>query len=424
MTNAFPGTQPEQSLSQRPVRGEGARISAGGQTVRDGVRHVTTAVVARPYRAANDSPTKATRDDPRPVSEENATLTRSATSVQHGAVRAWSLKMRVLAPCAVVFSTLGNADARASDATAADRVLATELFNEGRSLMAEKQYSKACRKLEESEHLDPGGGTLLNLALCHELEGRTATAWSEFHDALAMARRDGRADREDQAQHHIQALEPRLTRLVITVPADAQLPDLVVQRDGSPIGSAAWGAAAPIDPGRHVVAAQAPGRVGWQTTIDISGEGTQKTVTVPILELLPSSSPTAPTVAAPVALQVLPTPPTDSAHRTWQRPAALVVGGLGVVGVAVGAFFGLEAQNGWRDAQPRCLQNVCDDQGYRAWTDATRNATVSTIAFAVGGAAIAGGAVLWLTAPAAVGSVHVGGAASRGMARVVVGADF
>jgi hypothetical protein len=105
-----------------------------------------------------------------------------------------------------------------------ERALATALFREGRRLMAEGRPAEACPKLEESQRLDPGGGTLLNLALCHELEGRTATSWSEFANALSIARRDHRDDRAAEAQRHMASLEPKLARLRLVVPADARCP--------------------------------------------------------------------------------------------------------------------------------------------------------------------------------------------------------
>src|SRR5205823_10205853 len=67
--------------------------------------------------------------------------------------------------------------------TAADKSLATQLFKEGRTLVDQGKVAEGCRKLEESHRLDPGGGTLLNVALCHEKEGRSATAWAEFTEA-------------------------------------------------------------------------------------------------------------------------------------------------------------------------------------------------------------------------------------------------
>ena len=40
-----------------------------------------------------------------------------------------------------------------------DKALATTLFRQGRSLMAEGRLAEACPKLEESHRLVPSGGT-------------------------------------------------------------------------------------------------------------------------------------------------------------------------------------------------------------------------------------------------------------------------
>ena len=61
---------------------------------------------------------------------------------------------------------------------------------------AHHSIHEACLKFEESQRLDPSGGTILNLASCHEREGRLARAWSEFSDAATMAIRDGKHERE------------------------------------------------------------------------------------------------------------------------------------------------------------------------------------------------------------------------------------
>src|SRR6187402_592492 len=98
-----------------------------------------------------------------------------------------------------------------------EQQLAQALFDEGRRLMDAKRYGDACPKLAESQRLDPGGGTLLNLAICHENEGRLATAWTEFNEALGVARREGRTDREQEATDHAQRLERLLPRLTVVV---------------------------------------------------------------------------------------------------------------------------------------------------------------------------------------------------------------
>ena len=154
--------------------------------------------------------------------------------------------MRSYQPFAVLLFTtpffVTFVGARASaEPTAADKSLATQLFKEGRALVDQGKVAEGCRKLEESQRLDPGGGTLLNVALCHEKEGRTATAWAEFTEALGLAKKDDRPQRIELAQTHIVALEPTLSRLVIQVPEGSDFPELEIKRDGGVIRRAAWG---------------------------------------------------------------------------------------------------------------------------------------------------------------------------------------
>src|SRR3954469_3989630 len=98
-------------------------------------------------------------------------------------------------------------------AHATDPATAQALFDQGRKLMGQERWAEACPKLEESQRLDPAGGTLLHLALCREHEGRIATAWALYQDAALQAKRDNRKDRAKIAQDRVDALSSRLPRL-------------------------------------------------------------------------------------------------------------------------------------------------------------------------------------------------------------------
>src|SRR4051794_6818295 len=77
-----------------------------------------------------------------------------------------------------------------------EQMLAQSLFEEGRRLMDSGKFAEACLKLAASLRLDPGAGTQLNLAVCHEQEGKLSTALLEFEEASRRALKDGRRDRE------------------------------------------------------------------------------------------------------------------------------------------------------------------------------------------------------------------------------------
>jgi tetratricopeptide (TPR) repeat protein len=151
------------------------------------------------------------------------------------------------------------ADAPRTDASSDSRALAEMLFFTARGMMEAGRYEGACVKLAESYRLDPAAGTLLNLAVCHEKEGKIASAWGEFRQALSDARKASRADREELARDHLGVVEPELPMLSIDVPRGMRVTGLEVTRNGVPLLDAAWATELPIDPGTVEITARAPG---------------------------------------------------------------------------------------------------------------------------------------------------------------------
>ena len=165
-----------------------------------------------------------------------------------------------------------------ADSTPEEKGAATVLFRDARAMMDRGDVAAACRRFEESQRLDPLPGTLLNMAVCHEKEGRTATAWVEFRDAAALARRDARDDRVTLAEEHMKGLEPRLSTVRIVVGMRADVPSLEVTLDGSRLARPAWDTPLPVDPGEHVVKASAPSRAVLTRRVEVVGDGEAKTV--------------------------------------------------------------------------------------------------------------------------------------------------
>lgn len=188
---------------------------------------------------------------------------------------------------ALVVATAWPTVARA-DGTATDRQIAQQLFDDGRALMEAGRHAEACPKFADSQRLDPGGGTLLNLALCHELEGKTATAWTELREALSVAGRDDRKDRQELAAAHIAALTPKLIRLTVAVPEGVAALAPEITLDKSRLPAEAWNTAIPVDPGEHRIAvipsAQRAGLSRWETSIATLEAGQSYRVDVPALD--------------------------------------------------------------------------------------------------------------------------------------------
>ena len=299
-------------------------------------------------------------------------------------------------------STAAFAISVASTARAGDPATAQALFDQGRKLMAQEKWAEACPKLEESQRLDPAGGTLLHLALCREHEGRVATAWALYQDALVQAKHDARKDRAKSAQERIDALGPKVSRIRVKVAlANGRADGFTITRDDIVVGEAQWGELVPLDPGPHVLTAKAQGRKPWTSRIDIGTVAQELEVVVPELEPEPDAPATA-GARAPDGAPSTAASRLDDKRGEGQRTAGIVLTGGGVVGVVVGSAFGLVSIAKGNEADKECAPpdfKLCNAKGVEAGNSAQGAGSVSTVAFVAGGLLLTGGLVLYFTAP-------------------------
>lgn len=279
--------------------------------------------------------------------------------------------------------------------TGAQEATAQALFEAGRELMDQGRHAEACPKLAESQRLDPAGGTLLNLALCHEMQGLTATAWGEFKTALGVARRERRDDRIAFATEHIALLEPKLSRVVIVVPESARVPGLSIEKNGVAVKQPTWGVAVPTDPGTVRVLARAPGRVEWQTSLELRGDAHRLEVTLPELAAATEGEPHGRAAEPPARDAVAPVEVDDT-----QIVAGYITGAIGAAAVIVGAVFGGRAIALDDDADALCGEDSCPTpEGASLSDDARLHATLSNVFIGVGAGLLGVGLVVVLTAP-------------------------
>jgi serine/threonine-protein kinase len=305
--------------------------------------------------------------------------------------------------------------------SSSDKVAAEALFQDGRKLVADGKYAEACPKFADSQRLDPSPGTLLNLANCYDKLGRTATAWATYREAASAANAAGRSDYVATAERHASALEPKLSRLTVSVAQPVE--GMQVARDGVLVPRGAWGTAMPVDPGPHDLTASAPGYKGWVSSVTVAPDASRANVTVPALEALPpealpvpSPAPSPASVPQPTEAPVEPPPgfaETGASRGSGQRILGVVFGGLGIVGLGVGTAFALSAKSKYDDSLNACEtanHDLCNPTGISQRNDARSAGDAATVAFGLGAAALVAGGILWFTAPRASAAPRTGSA--------------
>lgn len=281
---------------------------------------------------------------------------------------------------------------------------AEALFREGRRLMAKNQIDQACSKFAESQRVEASTGTLLNLAACHAKQGKTATAWGEFAQALAAAKKESDALRVDFAEAQIAALEPKLSKLIVSAVAPAS--GMSISIDGSAV---VLDSPLPFDPGSHAVEATAPGRRPFTIQVELAATAETKTVRIPELAREPPAAPSAAKTPAQVPLSPRGTggASTDELGdqpQKWRKPLAYSLGGLGLAALGVGSYLALAARNELTDAEndnALCPGKVCAPRGREQVDAAGMKANIATGAFVGGIAAGAVATYLLLSQPAA-----------------------
>ncbi|HEY4160075.1 MAG TPA: hypothetical protein VGM29_18310 [Polyangiaceae bacterium] len=289
---------------------------------------------------------------------------------------------------------------------ASDKAAAEALFDNALKAMKEGRFAEACPKLEESQRVDPGVGTLLYLGECYEKTGRTASAWATFREASSTARARGENDRAKVATERADHLEPSLSKLEVDVAPEARaLHGLTVLRNGRPLPPSLFGIPFPVDPGKFQLTANAPGYKTFSSEGEVSNNGAQR-VGIPKLEaatpeeqmpkqdaIAPASHPSdgSPEPEKPAPREI-------SSASSGLRTAALITGALGVVGLGVGSYFGVRAIAKNNDAEHYCPSGpkCTAAQGATLTHDAQNFAKFSNITFGVGGAFVVGGLIMYL----------------------------
>ncbi len=286
-----------------------------------------------------------------------------------------------------------------SRSASADVGTADKLFQEGKALMAQGRFAEACSKYEASYDADAALGALFNLADCLERDGRLASAYGRWGDAVAFASRKNDS-RASYARERRETLRPKLS--FVTLDIVGKLPEeLHVFKGNTKLSAGAFGTALPTDPGETVIqVVRGQDEVLWETRVELQ-ETQQRSVVIPIDEIVKTN------------LAVMKKRKNEETGRRgaqgavpqgfWstQRIAGFVVGGVGVLGAAVGFTLGGIAASKATDLDAECTNDrtQCTPQGIQIQESAFTFATASTWTLIGSGIVAAVGITVIITAP-------------------------
>jgi hypothetical protein len=274
---------------------------------------------------------------------------------------------------------------------------AAAAFVEARKLIDSGNCEAAVGKLRESLSYESSIGARLSIVDC--IEQRDAVnAWRTLKDAsvLALMNHD---DRLAVLEQRAAVLQSRLAMITFKLPAASEQPGFELRLDGELVDRYLYRSGVGVAAGRHIVEASSNGRrftgivnteIGQSFPVDIvlQGEDCRK---------------------ATITTAGLTTASSNSVYDrgATRRALGLSLGGLGIASIASGVVFGILTLDKKSTLQGQCGGNVgtcgAPNRSLDSETEAAKTtAAISTVSFIVGGAALLGGAAIYLTAPSPV----------------------
>jgi hypothetical protein len=274
--------------------------------------------------------------------------------------------MRLWVVLAIVVGSIGVA--YADDVAKAD-----VLFEEAQRLKAAGKTAEACAKYDEALHHNRNAvGTLLNVGLCNEEAGKYASAVKYYTQARDLAREHNLHEHRKAAEDKLAITAPLVAHLAIAFAEKAENMKLVIGDDAVPVDKSDD---IVLDPGRHHVVVTAPGRVPYETYVELEKSGA-KALAVPKL-------------GYPITVK--------KGRRTLGKIFTFSGAGLAIAGMGLGVY-------GWRKYEGQigegknCMPGdppMCNAEGYRITNDARTFGTFGTV-IGISGVVIGGvGAYLW-----------------------------
>jgi hypothetical protein len=258
---------------------------------------------------------------------------------------------------------------------------------------------------DASMKLVPAVSTQLRIAKCREHESRLATTWAAYDKTLVLIALGGLPpNQQEEAEKFVKdaraELDPKVPKLRVVVLAPP--PGLRVTLDGQDMPLDMLEGEVPVDPGRVTIVAGALGYESESWTVNMEA-GQHRRIEILLVPSLPPH---------PVPVPTPPPPPGLGPRRI----AGLVIGGVGVIGLAVTTGVGVEKLNMQTLIKPSSCppgDTACSSLGM-SFTDMVHAWQTAAIASVVASGALVGvGVAIFATAP--------GGTSSAPRAALVAG---
>jgi hypothetical protein len=315
----------------------------------------------------------------------------------------------------VLLAAVALAPAVASaQSSAADRAVARTLTLEGYDALDNKDWATAADRFTRADTLYHVPSVALGLARAQVGLGRLVDAQDTYRRMVQEGAPPGSppafVQAVEDARKDLAALIPRVPSVVITVTGSREA---TVTIDDVPVPSAAFGVKRPVDPGKHVIRATAPGFLASTVRVTI-GEGKSEAVAIELRSATVApeiAPPVAPPVGIKPALPIGPQAGPNAAPRTekpperapapaWpaQKIAGVAVAGASAIGFVVGGVLAGKASSQHDDLAKSCPDpKACDPKLAPDIAAYHATSTGSLAGFIAGGALLATGIVVIVT---------------------------
>jgi len=303
-----------------------------------------------------------------------------------------------IATIALALSAATPSSAQTDEEKAAARALAQQ----GAEALQNKKYTEALDYLNRAEAIIHAPPHLLLIGRAYVGLGRLVSARETFLK-ITREQLDPKAPPAfkrayEDATNELTAIEPRIgsLRIALTGPGAADASKVTVKLDEQSVTSALIGVHRPIDPGKHVVTANVPGRDPVTQEVTIT-DGEKKDIALEV------QTPTAPTDTSGQGggggTQTPTETPKGMSTLRIIGIGGMALGGAGIIagGVFTGLFFSKKGEaNDAFNACPKPCPQAKQDEITALDTAAASRGTAAAVALVAGGVFAGAGVALFI----------------------------